>query len=195
MLIVFKFFLKKNIGMLLLSASVLISFFFALNVPKNIEIKKVISSIQVEDDNIYVYEDIENDKVIYKIITKNDLGRNDVIKDSKLYDSVPSELEVGIWVLFSILTLVLIALSFSDTWHYKECKYSAMDSLIYCVLEDDIYYYFIDDILLFKKNGDRFYGDSLTEHLGLHKMSQLRKYPKFQTKTQKREKALNAIVV
>lgn len=70
-----------------------------------------------------------------------------------------------------------------------------MNSFVYCELEDDTYYYFIEGKLIYQKK-DQFRIDyNIAEHVGLYKLSQLNKFPKFQTRMQKRDNILNNIGV
>lgn len=191
---VFGFFLKRNSGMLLLIIAAFVFSFFGYNTPYDISEKTIVGGIQAEHDYIYVYEDIESDEIIYKTITKDDLGSS-TIKDNKIYTNVLSGLAIGMWILFVISVIAIAILTFNDIWAIKQCRYDAMNSFVYCELEDDTYYYFIEGKLIYQKK-DQFRIDyNIAEHVGLYKLSQLNKFPKFQTRMQKRDNILNNIGV
>lgn len=191
---VFGFFLKRNSGMLLLLITCFVLFFIAGSIPLKIKENIIVGGIQAEHDYIYVYEDIESDEIIYKTITKDDLGST-TIKGNKLCSNTLSIGSIILWIIFFISIIVLIILTFNDVWVIKQCKCDAMNSFVYCELEDDTYYYFIEDKLIYRSKNQVRIGYDFARNIGFYKMSQLNEFPKFQTKMQKRDNILNNIGV
>lgn len=189
-----KFFLKRNLAMLLLVGGGLTLFFIAYNTPSVIKENIIVGGIQTENEYVYVYEAIENDEVVYKTIIKSDLD-NRTVEGNKLYSPKLSNNAIIFWILFTVTSIALIIATFSDAWRFESCRYDAMNTLVYCEFEDDVYYFFIKDRLIYKDKSTFRPDYNIAEYAGIYKLSQLNKFPKFQTKMQKRDNILNNIGV
>ena len=170
-----------------------ISFGYAGTFDRTISEYKVISQIKNENTYIYVYEDIENNKVVYKNFCDS---KEMPIKDNKIQFDAYNGINILLWVIFGILSLsVLIVSILGDDvgWEFEDCWQEAFSTLIYCELENDVYYYFALGRMIDKRDRqiDRYSCAART--LNISSFRQLYRCPKYKTKRQNRENILNCI--
>jgi hypothetical protein len=161
---------------------------------KSEEIFKLIDTIKVENQNLYVVEKIEDSLKKYEIIqseSKLEIRDNNII----FYDTNP--FTVVFWIIFGISILIVVVGSIAgwigeDGWDLSDVHDKSFSELISCELEDNIYYYVALGRLVGKsttqKKRDRVLGD-----FGVYGFSDLRLCPKWESKINKRDNKLSKL--
>jgi len=105
-----------------------------------------------------------------------------------------------LWVLFSVSTLFFVVstivgwTSVDDdiNWDLDNCQEIALNSLIYCELEDDTFYYMAFDRLI-GQSKKQINPRRIADSFNIYSFSDLKKCPKFSTKTQRRNNLLDRL--
>lgn len=105
-----------------------------------------------------------------------------------------------LWILFGITSLVfvistIIGLVNDDDdfgWNLDSCQEKSINNLIYCELEDDVYYYMAFGRLIGKSN-TQINPRRVSDHFNTYSLSDLRKCPRFSTKKQNRNNLLDKL--
>lgn len=111
-----------------------------------------------------------------------------------------SDLNILFWILFSISTLFFsistIVGWISDdediNWGLDFCLKKSVNKLIYCELEDNTYYYMAIGRLI-GKTKTQINPRRVTDHFNIQSWNDIKKCPKFCTKTQNRNNLLNKL--
>jgi hypothetical protein len=107
---------------------------------------------------------------------------------------------VLLWILFGVTLLVfvistIIGLLNGDDdigWDLDSCQEISINNLIYCELEDDTFYYMAFGRLI-GQSKTQLKSRSIADSFRIHSLSDLKKCPKFSTKTQKRNNLLDKL--
>jgi hypothetical protein len=104
------------------------------------------------------------------------------------------------WILFVVTLLVfiistIIGLMNDDDevgWDLEYCQKNSLNNLICCELEDGIFYYMALDRLIGKSN-TQIVSRRICEHFSIYSLSDIKRCPKFSTKTEKRNNLLDKL--
>jgi hypothetical protein len=107
---------------------------------------------------------------------------------------------VLLWILFGVTLLVfvistIIGLLNGDDdigWDLDSCQERSINNLIYCELEGDTFYYMAFGRLI-GQSKHQLKSRSIADSFRIHSLSDLKKCPKFSTKTQKRNNLLDKL--
>jgi len=170
-------------------------FYYAGTIPNSIVSNRIVKEIQIDNETyLYVRSGVQNNQINYDIIQSDKPQKitNGILTTSEYHGG-----NVALWVLFGIISLVLfiftvITWNDEDGWEINDCLEKAFLSLVECEFEGDKYYYTSCGKLL-----------GIKEHkvnhqyiLGEFRVSgfdELKTCPKFETKTQRRERSLNKL--
>jgi len=174
-------------------ASVL--FYYAGTIPNSIESNKIVKEIQI-DDKVYLYvrSSVQNNQINYDIIQSD---RPQKVTNGILLTSEYHGGNVAMWVLFGIISLVLFIFTVvtwgeSEGWEINDCLEKAFLSLVECEFEDGKYYYTCCGKLLGIKEHKVTHQYILGE-FRVRGFDELKTCPKFETKSQRREKSLKEL--
>jgi hypothetical protein len=147
------------------------------------------------NDFIYVIQvDYKDDG--YDVI-KSETEKN--IKEGQISIWDYNDVNILFWILFIVPLIVLcigtiIGVIHDDddvSWELKKCYVKSLTTLVYCELEDGIYYYMVMGRLICKK--DKIIHGYHISNLGVNSFSEIYRLPKFSTKTMKRENNLQKL--
>jgi hypothetical protein len=107
---------------------------------------------------------------------------------------------VLLWILFGVTSLIsvvstIIGLLNGDDdigWDLDSCQERSINNLIYCELEGDTFYYMAFGRLI-GQSKTQLKSRSIADSFRIHSLSDLKKCPKFSTKTQKRNNLLDKL--
>jgi hypothetical protein len=95
-------------------------------------------------------------------------------------------------VVLCIVTILSIITGDDDfSWELKKCYVKSLTTLVYCELEDGIYYYMVMGRLICKN--DKIIHGYHISNLGVNSFFEIYRLPKFSTKTMKRENNLQKL--
>lgn len=188
--------IRTNIVKTIFVIGAIVTFMFAGTFENDVDSYDVATVVKIDNNYVYVCRTIHDNKIKYE----NIWGEKEIpIKDGKIYISSYSFANGFLWVIFSIITLILIigtimGLSDDDMgWEIEDCWKESFCTLIYCEEEEGYFYYFALGRLIGKTDrqvGRRY---RITNELNIDGFRDLYRCPKYQTKTQKRETLLNKI--
>jgi hypothetical protein len=193
----FNFILNNRIKTLFVILSVIL-FNYAGSIPDTQKELFIIKSIDLGDKYknryVYIYENSMSSEIKMEIIN---FETPQELVNSKLNYSEYNELNVLLWVLFGISSLLFVIPSFmySDddvNWELKDVWYNTLKSTIYSELEDGLYYYMSFGRLIHKSE-KLLTPESVMRNSGINSFSDIKSMPKFKTKSLKRESILKQI--
>lgn len=194
---IFNFILNNRIKTLFVILSTIL-FNYAGSIPDKEKEFFIIKSIDIGDKYknryVYIYETSFSSEIKMEIInfeTPQELINN------KLNLLEYNELNVVLWVLFVVSSLLFIIPSFmySDdylNWDEKRIWRDSLKSTIYSELENDIYYYMSFGRLIHKSE-KLLNPESVMRNTDINSLSDIKSMPKFKTKSLKRESILKQI--
>jgi len=153
---------------------------------------------EFNDGGIWVYiARSNNNSSGYEVMTtqsKQKLVDNCLVLED--YD----DRNVLLWILFGLTSLVfvistIIGLVNHDDdigWDLDSCQEISINNLIYCELEGDTFYYMAFGRLI-GQSKTQLKSRSIADSFYIHTLSDLKKCPKFSTKTQKRNNLLDKL--
>ena len=172
-----------------------ILFHYAGTIPNSINDNKIIKEVQVDDRTyLYIRSSVQNNQMNYDIIQSDKPQKvtNGILTTSGYHGG-----NVALWVFFGIISITLIVYTCitwndSDGWETEECLEEAFLSLVVCEFEDGKYYYTCCGKLLGvgvnKRRHEYILGD-----FGVRGFGELKTCPKFETKTQRRDRSLKEL--
>ena len=189
--------IKKNIIKTIFIIVAIIFFHYADTFPDSINTYNVVVETKVKNTYIYVYETISDNKVKYENILSE--GKPLIIKDGVIKLPSYNVLNVLFWVISVISVVVLVIAAFVGIgdddigWELEDSWKEAFSTLIYCEEENGEFYYFALGRLISKKDRQisKYYNACV--ELSIGGFRDLYRYPKYQTKNQRRETLLNKI--
>lgn len=188
--------IKTNIVKTIFIIAAITAFMFAGTFKDDVDSYDVAGVVKVDNNYVYVCKTIHDNKIKYE----NFWDVKEIpIKEGKIYISSYSFANGFLWVIFSILTIVLIVATLigrSDDvigWELEDAWKEAFCTLIYCEEENGYFYYFALDRLISKTDRQIGRNYRITHELGIDGFRDLYRCPKYQTKTQRRETLLNKI--
>ena len=149
---------------------------------------KIINQFKYADEWIYVYKDINNNRVEYPTISSSEPLP---MKDDILTRTYHSPANTLIWAGFVICLSVSLLIFLLDDWEKEDIFEVTINRFVVVELEEGKFYYFVFD---------RFMGTRDTPHVNpisyfsIRKLDHIRMLPKMQTKGMKRSKLLEEIV-
>ena len=149
---------------------------------------KIINQFKYADEWIYVYKDINNNRVEYLTISSSEPlpMKGDIL--TRNYHSPANTL---IWAGFIISLVISLLIFLLDDWDANDVFEVTLSRFVVVELEEGKLYYFVFD---------RFMGTRDTPHqnpisyFSIRKLDHIRMLPKMQTKTMRRSKLLEEIV-
>ena len=170
-------------------------FYYAGTIPNSIESNKIIKEIQIDDKTyLYVRSSVQNNQINYDIIISDKPQKvtNGILLTSEYHGG-----NVAMWVIFGIISLVLFICTLvtwneSEGWEINDCLEKAFLSLVECEFEDGKYYYTSCGKLLGIKEHKITHQYILGE-FRVRGFDELKTCPKFETKSQRREKSLKEL--
>jgi hypothetical protein len=186
--------IKTNIVKTIFLITAIISFNYAETFPPGTDTYHVVAETKVENTYIYVCESISENKIKYENVWQE--GKPLEVKNGVITSQSYNGFNIFFWVLFSILTVILIICTFVNDddigWEIEDSWITSFTTLIYCEEENGEFYYFALGRLISKR--DKQIGSyRITTELQIDGFRDLYRCPKFQTKTQRRETLLNKI--
>lgn len=193
----FNFIINNRIKTLFVILSAIL-FNYAGSIPETEKELFIIKSLDLGDKYknryAYIYETSVGDKIKMEVI--NSETPQELVNNKIIYTKY-NELNIALWILFGISTLMFIIPSFmySDddvNWELRGVWYDSLKSTIYSELEDDIYYYMSFGRLIYKSE-KLLTPESVMRNSGINSFTDIKSMPKFKTKSLKREKILKQI--
>lgn len=172
-----------------------ILFHYAGTIPNSINDNFIIKEVQVDDRTyLYIRSSVQNNQINYDIIQSDKPQKvtNGILVTSEYHGG-----NVALWVSFGIISLILIISTLvtwgdSDGWEIEECLEEAFLSLVVCEFEDGKYYYTCCGRLLGVSDHKRTHQYILGD-FGVRGFDELKTCPKFETKTQRRDRSLKEL--
>jgi len=187
--------IKTNIVKTIFLIAAIISFNLTGTFPDVTDKYKVVAETKVENTYIYVFETISENEVKYDNIWQE--GKPLEVKNGVITSQSYNGFNILFWVLFGILTVILIICTFVNdddiNWESEDAWRESFNSLIYCEEENGEFYYFALGRLISKTDRQISRNYRINQELRIDGFRDLYRCPKFQTKTQKRETLLNKI--
>ena len=183
---------KINFLFLLINS---ILFHYAGTIPNSINDNKIIKEVQVDDRTyLYIRSSVQNNQINYDIIQfdKPQKVTNGILVTSGYHDG-----NIVLWVFFSIISITLIIYTCitwneSEGWEINDCLEEAFLSLVVCEFEDGKYYYICCGKLLGVSDHKRRHQYILGD-FSVRGFDELKTCPKFETKTQRRDRSLKEL--
>lgn len=183
---------KINFLFLLINS---ILFHYAGTIPNSINDNKIIKEVQVDDRTyLYIRSSVQNNQINYDIIQfdKPQKVTNGILVTSGYHDG-----NIVLWVFFGIISITLIIYTCitwneSEGWEINDCLEEAFLSLVVCEFEDGKYYYTCCGKLLGVSDHKRRHQYILGD-FSVRGFDELKTCPKFETKTQRRDRSLKEL--
>ena len=153
---------------------------------------------EFNDGGIWVYiARSTNNSSGYEVMTSQSKQK---LVDNCLVLEDYDDRNVLLWILFGLTSLVfvistIIGLVNHDDdigWDLDSCQEISINNLIYCELEGDTFYYMAFGRLI-GQSKTQLKSRSIADSFYIHTLSDLKKCPKFSTKTQKRNNLLDKL--
>jgi hypothetical protein len=133
----------------------------------------------------------------YEVMTS---ATKEKLVDGSLVLDDYNDINVLFWVFFVISSLIFSITTIigwinddSDiSWDLDNCLENSLNNIIYCELEDGVYYYMAFGRLI-GKSKTQINPRRVADHFNTYSLSDLRKCPKFATKTQNRNNLLDRL--
>jgi YD repeat-containing protein len=187
--------IRTNIVKTIFIIAAVVSFNLAGTFPDTIDTYNIVAETKVGNTYIYVYETIHDNKAQYENICQE--GKPIEVKNGVITNQSYSGFNILFWVLFVILSIILIICLFGDNsdtnWEFEDAWLTAFTSLISCEEEGGEFYYFALGRLISKTDRQIGRNYRITHELRIDGFRDLYRCPKYQTKTQRRETLLNKI--
>jgi hypothetical protein len=194
-------FILKNKAKTIAIIALSISIPFLNSLPDVKNKKEIVFNYQKESTNFYIVRDNNNNKnnIEYNVYAYG-ISEKPNIKDNYIIEYKYNDLNIPIWLLASIsLIMILVGIFSNDddlSFNLSEVYMISISSDIICELENDTYFYFLNDRFLGKSNEALHQkGVNLAKKYCITKPSQLNNFPKWKTKTQNRVSKLEEIGV
>jgi len=193
----FNLIISNKIKILFIILSI-ISFKYVDEIPDTQKELFVVKSLDLGDKYknryAYIYETSISNEIKTEVIS---FEKPQDLVNNKLIHTKYNELNIVIWILFFLFTLLFIIPSFmyddSDVnWELKDVWYDSIRSTIYSELEDGVYYYMSFGRLIYKSE-KLLTPESVMRNSGISSLTDIKSMPKFKTKSLKRESILKQI--
>jgi len=170
-------------------------FYYAGTIPNSIVSNRIVKEIQIDNETyLYIRSGVQNNQINYDIIQSDKPQKiiNGILLTSEYHGG-----NVALWVLFGIISLILFIFTLvtwgeSEGWEIEECLEESFLSLVECEFEGNKYYYTCCGKLLGIKEHKVNHQYILGE-FRVRGFDELKTCPKFETKTQRREKSLKEL--
>jgi hypothetical protein len=188
--------IKTNIVKTIFIIGAITTFMFAGTFKDDVDSYDVASVVKVDNNYVYVCRTIHDNKIKYENVWD---VKEIPIKEGKIYISSYSFANGFLWVIFSILTIILIVSTIIGRndddigWELEDAWKEAFSTLIYCEEENGYFYYFALGRLISKRDRQIGRNYRITHELAIDGFRDLYRCPEYQTKTQRRETLLNKI--
>lgn len=148
---------------------------------------------------IYISESISGSSITHSVLEFNDPIK--IVNNTIEYTEY-NGFNVFFWVIFGISLLIIIsslAIGMSDddvSWEFDSCIEHTISRFIRCEIENEKYYYTIFNRLISVRDSltnGRYRNDPLCKDFGIYRLSDLKSYPYFETKQNKRNNKLNKL--
>lgn len=195
----------RNIGKTLFITFGLVSFLYAGTFePTKCEID-VIKKIDFDTtkSHLYLYSTVENNDIKYQVLQSN--TPLTLVNNKYIYYEY-NGFNVFLWVVFVICLIVIVIstiIGMNDddvAWDLNESYIYAMSKFLTCEEENGKYYYilfgrlvFVSDSLLSKSYRSCSTSESIIRDIRISSFTDLKAYPKFKTKIQKRDSLLSKL--
>jgi hypothetical protein len=142
----------------------------------------------------YIYESSISNEIKVEVIS---FEKPQELVNNKIIYTAYNELNIPIWILFVVFTLLYVIPSFmydddDVSWELKDIWYDSLKSTIYSELEDGVYYYMSFGRLIHKSE-KLLTPENVMRISGINSFSDIKSMPKFKTKSLKRESILKEI--
>ena len=188
--------IRTNIVKTIFVIGAITTFMFAGTFKDDVDSYDVASVVKVDNNYVYVCRTIHDNKIKYENVWD---VKEIPIKEGKIYISSYSFANGFLWVIFSILTIVLIVSTIIGKndddigWELEDAWKEAFSILIYFEEENGYFYYFALGRLISKRDRQISRGYRAAHELSISGFRDLYRCPEYQTKTQRRETLLNKI--
>lgn len=195
----------RNIGKTLFITFGIVSFVYAGTFdPVKCEID-VIKKIEFDSTkaHLYLYSTVENNDIKYQVLQSNTPLS---LVDNKYIYYEYNGFNVFLWIVFVICSIIMVITTIVGrndddvAWDFKESYTYAMSKFVTCEEENGKYYYilfgrliFVSDSLLNKSYRSCSTSESIIRDIRISSFTDLKAYPQFKTKIQKRDSLLNKL--
>jgi hypothetical protein len=170
-------------------------FYYAGTIPDSIVSNRIVKEIQIDNETyLYIRSGVQNNQINYDIIQSDKPQKvtNGILLTSEYHGG-----NVALWVLFGIISLILFIFTLvtwgeSEGWEIEECLEESFLSLVECEFEGDKYYYTCCGKLLGVSDHKRRHQYILGD-FSVRGFDELKTCPKFETKTQRRDRSLKEL--
>ncbi len=175
----------------------IICFKYADEIPDSQKELFIIKSVDLGDlyknRYAYIYESSISNEIKVEVIS---FEKPQELVNNKIIYTAYNELNIPIWILFVVFTLLYVIPSFMHdddvNWELKDIWYDSLKSTIYSELEDGVYYYMSFGRLIHKSE-KLLTPENVMRISGINSFSDIKSMPKFKTKSLKRESILKEI--
>jgi hypothetical protein len=170
-------------------------FYYAGTIPNSIVSNRIVKEIQIDNETyLYIRSGVQNNQINYDIIQSDKPQKvtNGILLTSEYHGG-----NVALWVLFGIISLILfintvVTWNDEEGWEIEECLEESFLSLVECEFEGDKYYYTCCGKLLGVRDNKVNHQYILGE-FRVRGFDELKTCPKFETKTQRRDRSLKEL--
>lgn len=201
--------IKRNIAKSIFTSVCIVSFVYAGTFEPargEIIVLQDIKLDSISKEYLYLYSVLENNKLEYKVLQSDEPVK--LVDGNKYIYYSYNGFNVLMWVLFSISLIIitmgtLMGIKDDDIgWDVEESYIYAISRFLICEEENGKYYYilfgrliFASDDLINKGYRGRTTSESIIRELRINSFADLRAYPNFKTKVQKRDWLLSKLGV
>ena len=170
---------------------------FLNSIPDVVDYKRIDYRYEKDGRNFYVTVDIGSNKEIYEV-APYDKENPPAIKNGKIVETRWNDANIVLFLLCGVAAIMIAVGIFSGdddmSFDLEKVFYMTASRFVVCELEEDIYYYFLDGRLLGKSdrpmNSEYEY---ICRKFSVTSRTKLASFPKWKTKTAKRNEKFDAI--
>jgi len=191
-----KYLILKNPIKTVMSIVAIITFNYAGTFPGEWQYYDLVSVAKDGNTYVYVIESQGSDNN-YELYTSN---KKEVIKNNQLRQWNYNDVNILLYIVFGILTLIIIFGTFLGLvnddddigWEFNTCYEKSVKDIIYCELEDGVFYYMALGRLI-GKSKTQIASRRICDHFNVYSLTDIRRCPKFSTKSQNRNNLLDKL--
>ena len=193
-----KYLIIENPIKVIMTVIAIITFNFAGTFKGENEYYNLVSETKDGNTYVYVINSRTQDNSGYDIITSD---KPKLIKNGQVEVWDYNDGNILLYIVCFLLTIVvtigtIIGIVNDDDdvgWDFEYSYQRSISTLIYCELEEGIYYYMIMGRLIDKRKDQIRYTSNVAREMRIFNMSDVHRLPKFSTKTQKRNNILDKL--
>jgi hypothetical protein len=170
---------------------------FLNSIPDIVDYKRIDYKYEKYGRDFYVTVDIESNKESYEI-EPYEKENPPVIKNGKIVETRWNDANIILWLLCGVAAIMIAVGIFSGdddlSFDLRKVFYMTASRFVVCELEGDIYYYFLDGRLLGKSERPmNLEYEYICNKFSVTSRTKLASFPKWKTKTAKRNEKFESI--